>query len=60
MENGQYKELKEKNKTNKNPGVLRLIADAFAQIFGTIKKIATKDKKVGLFLVCLLYTSRCV
>lgn len=43
--------IKEKNKTNKNPGVLRLIADAFAQIFGTIKKIATKDKKVGLFLV---------
>ena len=41
----------EKNKTNKNPGILRLIADAFAQIFGTIKKIATKDKKVGLFLV---------
>ena len=43
--------IKEKNKTNKNPGILRLIADAFAQIFGTIKKIATKDKKVGLFLV---------
>ena len=41
----------EKSKTNKNPGILRLIADAFAQIFGTIKKIATKDKKVGLFLV---------
>lgn len=36
---------------SKNPGILRLIADAFAQIFGTIKKIATKDKKVGLFLI---------
>lgn len=41
----------EKSKTGKNPGAFRLIAGAFAQILGTIKKIATKDKKVGLFLV---------
>lgn len=30
--------IKEKNKTNKNPGVLRLIADAFAQILEQSKK----------------------
>ena len=29
----------------------RYIIDAFIQIFKTIKKIATKDKKVGLFLI---------
>lgn len=44
--------IKEKNKTNKNPGVLRLIADAFAQIFGTFKKIATKDKKSRTVFGC--------
>ena len=34
--------IKEKSKTNKNPGVLRLIADAFAQNFWNNQKNSYK------------------